>query len=438
MTRPRPCARRRWRPAIFALAALLPAALAAQDTTSGVRIGLTYTAGTRPGVYVAPVAGAFADSVRAMLSRDLDYGDRVTAITPDGGDPLTGALNYPLYARLGAQAVVQASVTPSGSLHVALHDIAAAKVSMVGDFPLPQTPLSPEWRLAVHGVSDEVERWVTGTRGIAQSRILFVRDKGLWIVDSDGANAKPIGIGGSTAVTALSPAWHPSGRYVAYCEMGDQGTRIVMKDLQTGRSQRISARPGSNLTPAFSPDGNTLAFAAGDDGTDIFAVNPFTGEQPHRVTVSRGQQDSSPTFSPDGQHIAFTSNRLGHPEVYIVDADGANVEVLTSTGFGDQLYRSNPDWSPDGRRVAFQSQINGVFQVMTINARDRSVQALTSEGRNEDPTWAPDGRHIVFTSTRSGAKQLWVLDTETYRMRQLTRVGSARQGAWSPRLDNAK
>ena len=170
----------------------------------------------------------------------------------------------------------------------------------------------------------------------------------------------------------------------------------------------------------------------------LVAVNPFNGEPAHRVTISRGVQDALPSFSPDGRRIAFTSNRLGHPEVYIVDADGTNVELLTSTGFGDQLYRSNPDWSPDGRRVAFQSQINGVFQVMTINVRDHSVQALTSEGRNEDPSWAPDGRHIVFTSTRSGPKQLWVLDTETYRTRQLTRLGLARQGAWSPRLDNAK
>jgi len=438
MTALRQVDRRRWLPAILALAAAWPAALAAQDTTSGVRIGLTYTAGTRPGVYVAPVTGAWADSVRAILQRDLDYGDRVTAMPLENGDPIAGPLNYPMYARLGAQAVVQASVTPGGSLHIALHDVGQAKVSNVGDFPMPPAPLTPEWRLAVHGASDEVERWITGNRGIAQSRVLFVRDKGLWIVDSDGANAKPVGIGGSTAVTALSPSWHPSGRYIAYCEMGDDGTKILLKDLQTNKTQRVSNRLGTNVTPSWSPDGSTLAFSSGEDGTDIFAVNPFTGEPAHRVTVSHGKSDTSPSYSPDGRQLAFMSDRSGHPEVYIVDADGANVDLLTSTGFGDQLYRSNPDWSPDGRRVAFQSLIGGVFQVMTINVRDRSVQALTSEGRNEDPTWAPDGRHIVFTSSRSGAKQLWVLDTETYRMRQLTRVGSARQGSWSPRLGNAK
>ena len=64
------------------LAALLLATpLAAQDTTGrGVRIGLSYEPGSKPGVVVLPVIGASGDSVRAILQRDLDYGDRVNAI----------------------------------------------------------------------------------------------------------------------------------------------------------------------------------------------------------------------------------------------------------------------------------------------------------------------------------------------------------------------
>jgi TolB protein len=424
--------------ALAALAALclLPPALGAQDTTKaeGVRIGLTYAPGMRPGVFVTPIGGANADSVRAILSRDLDYGDRVTVIAPEGGEPPAGALNYPLYAKLGAAAVVQASVTPTGALHVTLHDVAAARVMNVADFPLPVATLGPDWRFVVHAASDEVERWITGQRGVAQTRIAFIRDSRLWTVDSDGANAQAVaGVG-----PALSPAWHPSGRYLAYCQLLNDGTHIFVRDLVAGGSRRVSDRGGSNITPAFSPDGSTLVFASGDDGTDLFAVSPFGGDGPRRVTIGRGSANASPSFSPDGRKIAFTSGRLGHPEVYITDADGTNADLLTTTGFGDQLYRSNPDWSPDGRKVAFQSQINGVFQVMTINLRDRSVNGLTSEGRNEDPSWAADGRHLVFTSTRSGAKQLWVVDTESGRLRQLTRGGTSRMAAWSPRLDAAK
>ena len=153
-----------------------------------------------------------------------------------------------------------------------------------------------------------------------------------------------------------------------------------------------------------------------------------------RVTVGRGTDNVSPSYSPDGRRVAFTSGRSGHPEVYIMDADGTGAELLTPFAFGDQYYRSNPDWSPDGRNVAFQSQVAGQFQIMTISLRDRGVKQHTSESTNEDPSWAPDGRHIVFTSSRTGVKQLWVLDTESGRVRQLTRSGGARLAAWSPRL----
>jgi TolB protein len=419
---------------LFAVLCSLPSGARAQDTTAtrGVRIGLTYAPGTRPGVLVLPVAGPNADSVKAILLRDLDYGDRVSVIPSDSGAP-GGALNYPAYAAAGAAAVVQASVTPSGSLHIAVHDVAGARVMNALDFPLGAPALGPDWRLAVHRGADEIERVITGVRGIAATRAAFVRDGSVWIVDSDGAGVHAVP--GTTG--GLSPAWHPSGRYLGYDELANTGHQtIVVRDLVAGAvSRRITTQYTLNISPAFSPDGSTLVFAAGDDGSDLFSAKAFENSPPARLMASRGFSNASPSFSPDGKQIAFTSNRLGHAEVYIMDADGTNPDLLTTTAFGDQLYRSDPDWSPDGRRVAFQSQIGGVFQIMAINLRDRSVQSLTSEGRNDEPSWAPDGRHLLFTSTRTGTKQLWVLDTESGRTRQLTHGDAARMGAWSPHLD---
>ena len=418
---------------------LLPSAvLLSQDTATvkGVRIGLTYAPGTRPGVLITPVSGPNADSVRQMLARDLDFGDRITVIQSDGGEPPTGTLNYPVYASLGAAAVVQASVTPAGSLHVVVHDVGGARVMDVADYPLPAPALGAEWRLAVHRGSDGVERVVTGAKGIAATRAVFEHEGMLWIVDSDGSQAHAV----SGTEGGLSPAWHPSGRYIAYDELANTGHQtIVVRDFTGGPSRRFATRHTLNMSPAFSPDGNTLAFASGDDGTDIFTVAPFGSSSTTRLTAGPGAtSNASPSFNPDGRQMAFTSSRLGHAEVYIMDADGTNQDLLTTTSFGDQLYRSDPDWSPDGRRVAFQSQISGVFQIMAINLRDRSVQAFTSEGRNTEPSWAPDSRHLLFSSTRSGTSQLWVLDTESGRTRQLTRAGKARLGAWSPRLDTGR
>ncbi|HEY5491684.1 MAG TPA: hypothetical protein VIK25_10885 [Gemmatimonadaceae bacterium] len=408
--------------------------LSAQDTIPvGVRIGITYDPSSRIGVFVTAVAGPAGDSVRAMISRDLDFGDRVTLVSAEAGPPPSGALNYDLYARLTARAIVQASMTPQGSLHVAVHDVVAKAVLNVGDFALGgAAPLSPAWRMAVHRASDEIERWITSTRGVAATRVAFVRDQRLWIVDSDGATLQALDAGAA----ALSPAWHPTGRYLAYAQMANDGTHIAVRDLVTGQSRRLRDLGGTNITPAFSPDGSTLVFSSGDDGTDLYAVSAFGGDAPRRVTVGRGSPTSSPSFSPDGRKIAFISGRLGHPEVYITDADGTNAELLTEIPSGDQPYRSSPDWSPDGRNVAFTSQEGANLQVMVISVRDRKIRQLTGDARNEDPSWAPDGRHLVFTSTRSGAKQLWVLDTESGRSRQLTRgAGIARMAAWSPRME---
>ena len=82
--------------------------------------------------------------------------------------------NYPLYAKLGAVALVQATPTATG-LHVAVHDVAQQKVARVKDFGIGGTPNSREWRMSVHNVSDELEAWVTGVRGIAATRVAYVQ-----------------------------------------------------------------------------------------------------------------------------------------------------------------------------------------------------------------------------------------------------------------------
>lgn len=424
---------------LLLLALAAPAAHAQRDTTQGVRIGLTYKAGTRPGVVVLPVTGVAGDSTSAILERDLDFGDRVSVIGGEAARSLqpaasaAGRINYELAARLGGAAVLQVSTTGS-SAHVVLHDVAGKRVMNVRDFPLAAgAPAAQAWRLSVHAIADEVERWITGVRGIAATRIAYVRDGQVWVVDSDGEHARALG--GGTG--QLSPSWHPTGRYIAYSQFQRTGTQIIVRDLVAGSARALVASPGGlNLTPAFSrAEHELVAYAHGlAEGTDIVTADWTATTRARRVTVGRGTENVGPTFSPDGRRMAFTSGRLGHPEVYITDVDGTNAELLTPYEFGDESYRSSPDWSPDGRNVAFQSRIGGRFQVMTISLRDRSVKQLTSDGANEDPSWAPDGRHLVFTSTRTGTRQLFVLDMETGRTRQLTRGSAARLAAWSPFL----
>ena len=431
---------------IRCLAALLGALLLfsggarAQDTTHAVRIGLTYQPGTKPGVVVTAVRGPWGDSVQAIIARDLDYGDRIDVIGLPGTDA-AGALqnlgigvSYPLWKSLGAVAAVQATMTSTG-VHVAVHDVTGRKIVQVADFPLPSSPNSADWRLALHGASDAVEQWITGTHGVAQTRILFVRGGRIYVVDSDGADERQV----TGAGLSLSPVWSPDGHTIAYSVLGDRGWRIVTQDVAGGAAHTLpSTTTGLNTTPVFVPAGGAIAYAHGaENGTDLMLVD-LAGGGPRQITVGRGSDNTTPCFSPDGRRIAFTSGRAGHPEVYIMDADGSNAELLTPFNFGDQNYRSNPDWSPDGQRIAFESQLAGSFQIMVISVRDRGVKQLTSEGINEDPSWAPDARHLVFTSSRTGQKQIWILDSESGRARQLTHAGGARLAAWSRSLGTSR
>lgn len=434
-----------------ALFATVPVGAGAQDTTFR---GITLVGNYDPlhdkvGIAVLPIAGAFGDSVRTIIQRDLDFSDRFTVIPIDSAaDPaaLRGqtagkGINYPLFSRLAASAVVQ--ITPVGAgLHVVLHDVARAQVVNVVDVPLAAAALGRDWRLGVHRTSDEIERWITGQRGIAATRIAYMRGPSIRIVDSDGADEITV----PTEENGASPAWNPSGTMLVYSTFGVSKTNVashvVMIDLSTGRSRTIVA-PGRNrqfVSPIFSPDGKSVIYAReGENGSDLFAVGLDGGDAPRQLTVGRGTVNTNPTMSPDGRRVVFVSGRLGRPELYIMDADGTDAKLLTEYDFSEKNYRSDPDWSPDGRLIAYQERVNNDrFQIRTIRATGGTPKLLTSEGENEQPSWAPDGRHIVFTSTRSKVRQLWVLDTESNRIRQLTKSAGSRLASWSPRLGESR
>jgi TolB protein len=409
--------------------------LMAQDPIDrGVRVGITYQPGTRPRLVMLPGPGL--DSVRAIIQRDLDFSDRFEVLPLEsGGSTMASAVNYPLYRTLGAEYGV-AVRSDAGGVVVQLHDIGGGTIRQQQPFAVPGES-TPEFRMAVHRISDEVVRWVTGTPGVAATRLLVLIDKRAYRVDSDGANMTAVT---SSSETILSPTWSPDGRYVAYTRFLDGTGPIMLQDLATGRSQRVTGTESRlNFTPAFSPDGRTLAFARTDQegGTDIYAVNVADQCCLRRLTVGRFADNLSPTYAPDGRRIAFVSTRPGTPQIYAMSSDGTDQELLAPYDYGATGASNAPEWSPDGASVAFHRDIDRAPQVFILEVGSRRFKQLTSSGRNSDPTWAPDGRHLAFVSDRSGRQQIWIIDTETGRIRQIAVSGVVRLPHWSRRLGGA-
>ncbi len=424
--------------ALLCLAAQ-PLLLSAQDSIrppDGVRVGIEYRPGFRPAVVVLPGRGA--DSARAIVARDLDYSDRFDVITLGTGDSAAvgvGAggrtLNYALFRTLGAEYVVEVGAEGAATV-VRLHDVVAGTVRGEQRYSFPAA-FDVGFRLAVHRASDEIVRWITGTPGYAASQLLFLVDRRLHRVDSDGAGVQQLSAAGEEI---LSPTWSPDGSRFAYTRFGAGTGAILVQSVTSGQRTTVSGTTAAlNITPAFSPDGRLLAWArSGEDGTDIFLADVAQNCCVQRLTVGRYSDNLSPTFAPDGRRMAFVSTRAGLPQIYVMAADGTDQELLAPFDFGVTGSSNAPEWSPDGASVVFHRDVNRAPQVFVLDVAARKVRQLTSSGRNEDPTWAPDGRHIAFVSDRSGRRQLWVIDTLTGRIRQLTFVGQVRLPAWSRRL----
>lgn len=432
---------------------LLPAAAWGQvrDTVPGVELGIVYETLAQPSLVVKPFLGqgavgaSEARAIEAILARDLRFSSRFSVM-----DSLPAALaggegiDYALFDDLGAVWVVTGAVESTGaggySLAIELHDVVYRQRKQSGRFPIP--PLTdPGFRMAVHRASDEVVLWASGERGIAATRIAFSLERNgsteLWSVDSDGEGLRRMT---NHESLILSPAWHPSGRRIAFSSFRSGEQRIHELDLVSGRERVLELnRAGQHMTPAYSPDGATLAFSIlGGDRSGIFTYNV---ERDCCLSFLQGGRwnDLSPTWSPDGRRIAFNSNRLGvgSPQIYVMPASGGSADLVSPYRFGQEGWYTSPDWAPSGERVAFHGRIaRGRYHILVaeVGGRGNRIAQLTFEGNNEDPTWAPDARHIAFVGERSYGFGLYVVDTVTGATRPVLLGMKPKVPQWSPRI----
>src|SRR5207244_3271216 len=95
--------------------------------------------------------------------------------------------------------------------------------------------------------------------GTAATRVLFVMDGKVYSIDQDGADQKLVS---SSDHQAMSPAWAADGRRFSYMEFWQGHGRLFLQEVASGKRAPVATTGQAlDFTPAFSPDGKTLAFS---------------------------------------------------------------------------------------------------------------------------------------------------------------------------------
>ncbi len=284
--------------------------------------------------------------------------------------------------------------------------------------------LSGNEREMAHQFADQIVRLMTGADGIAQSKIAYIANREVWLMDYDGYGSRALTRDGSIN---LFPSFSPDGKRLAYVSYRSGYPNVVIRG-EDGLLIGSTQFRGTTTSPTISPEGR-LAFASSKDGgsMEIYLANE-DGSNPKRLTNTRRAVNISPRWNPrTGMELAFISDRGGAPRIYLIAADGTNERPLLN--LGGQM--DSPSWSPDGRFIAFTwDGDGGTFNIYLADVASGQVLRLTREGRNESPAWAPDSRHLVFQSNRTGRWEIWAMHIDGSEQRQLTRTGG-RSPSWA-------
>lgn len=231
--------------------------------------------------------------------------------------------------------------------------------------------------------------------------------------------------------------------------------------LINASSTQITRQKMEELFPSLAPDGRSLVYASRASGNwDIYRSGPGDGKI-RNLTEDCEEDDTQPAFSPDGEWIAFRSQREGGG-VFVMAATGGAVKRLTPAGHyyhpawspdgreilctrenvddpaertagprkvwaftvGDGSERlvtnddiSLPQWSPHGRRIAYWGNRQKTQRdIWTMPARGGEPVDVTNDKYLDwNPVWSPDGRHLYFLSDRAGGMKLFrvALDEES-------------------------
>jgi TolB protein len=292
-------------------------------------------------------------------------------------------------------------------------------------------------RNAAHRIADALYEKIIGVKGAFATRIAYVSVDGkpptqryeLYVADSDGANRTRIL---ASPLPIMSPAWSPDGEWLAYVSFERRVSAIYVQHRRSGKKTMVSARAGINGAPSYSPDGKKLALTlSGSNGNlDVYLLELASGKLT-RLTDDPGI-DTEAVFAPDGSSVYFTSDRSGNPQIYRLTLGGSErPKRVTFTG----SYNARPRVSPDGKQLALLTLDNGAYRIAVQDLANGTVTVLSKGRQEESPSFAPNGAMLIFAGREGGQGVLQTVSVDGQISARLDAdAGEVREPVWGPFL----
>ncbi|MGH2377388.1 MAG: TolB family protein [Candidatus Limnocylindria bacterium] len=260
------------------------------------------------------------------------------------------------------------------------------------------------------------------------------------------AAASPIRQLTNTPGTNVRPAWSPDGAQIAFQSNRDGPYHVYVMNADGSDVRRLTSGGADDRHPAWSPDARYLAVDSGDSRTrEIWLIEVATGARRQLTTL--GGIASFPSWSPDGRQIGFYVYREGVMDVWLMGQDGGGVSRLTQDLASEKNQQCtfachSVAWSPDSGRVAFSDGQHARVLLAAALAGGSAPTAITPEGeRSHFPVFLADGRLVYVTehvSTQQSYTDLWTQSPDAGAERQALAEGVQAQGPFAVRSDGAE
>ena len=343
-------------------------------------------------------------------------------------------LIYSDWKLLGVDFLVTGSILQSNNsldINYEIYDISKKrKIRSSKVFGIPN-----QIRQLAHYTSDGIYESITGIKGIAATRLLYVNEikdsefistYKLMLADSDGANEKTLL---SSSDPIISPSWSPDGKRVAYVSFETGMAKVFIQEISSGRREVVLSKNTQISSPSWSPDGKYLSLTLYQDGNAEIYILRLRDRTLTRMT-KQFAIDTESSWSPKGNKLLFTSGRSGSPQIYEIDLRKLNPKAKRISFEG--TYNAKASYLPKEEGIIFVHRTeDGLFHIALKYKRENFIRILTEAKMDESPSVAPNGNMVIYGIREDDQSMLAGFSLSGARFKLPASNGEVREPAWS-------